>query len=187
MRKLSIVLSCFLFLVFMVIFIHNYIVKLDLFYVMWGAILLPIPISLLVFNDFEKYKSLRLWNISSIILLIVIIIIYYHYPDADSYDSIPEPGPRVIDFILYIVFGITLLLSYLTLISNCSAFSKRQILQYFLLVPAFFLCLFSFDRYRVLEYVSSILLFLIICYNYIEIAYRSIWRMNMQDNGLKTP
>lgn len=177
MRKLSLVLSVLIFLAFVVVFVYNYIVKLDLFYVMWGAILLPIPISLVVYNNFEKYKSLKLWNISSIIILIVISIIYYYYPGANSFDFMPEPGPSLIEFILYFAFGISLLLSYLTLVSNYSVFRKRQIIQYFLLVPAFFLCLYAFDRSRILEYVSSILLFLIICYNYIEIIYRSIRKM----------
>lgn len=174
MRKLSLVLSYLIFLVFTIVFIYNLIVELDLFYIMWGAILLPVPISLLLYNELDKLKSLRLWNMASIIILVVISILYYYYPDADSFDSMPDPGPRLINFILYFVFGVTLLLSYLTLVSNYSAFSKRQIIQYFLIVPAFFFCLYSFDKYRILEYVSSILLFLIICYNYIEIAYRSI-------------
>jgi uncharacterized membrane protein HdeD (DUF308 family) len=174
MRKLNFALSISIYLAFTIIFTYNYIVQFDLFYVMWGAILLPIPISLIISNNSEKPKQLNLWNVLATIFLIVIVIIHYYYPEVDSFDSMPDPGPRFIDFILYFAFGLTILLSYLILLSNYKVFNKRQILQYILHVPAFLLCLYSFGKYQTLEYVSGGLLFLIISYNYIDFAYKTV-------------
>jgi len=143
---------------------------------MWGAILLPVPISLILFPISRETKLLRTINMYCIILLLIIFAVYWYYPSYDTFDVMPDPGPRFIDLLLVFSFVVTVILSFLSVIVNYSMFSKKQIIVYSLMIPVFFLCLISFDKYRTLEYISAVVLFILIGYNYINITYKSIKR-----------
>ena len=173
MKKFSLILSILIFITFVYFFVSNLINQLDLFYVMWGAILLPIPISLTLFPISSETKLLRIINMYSITLLLIVFVVSWYYPSYDTFDVMPDPGPRFIDLVLYASFVITVILSYISVIVNYSIFSKKQIITYAVMIPVFFLCLISFDKYRTLEYISAIALFILISHNYVSITYHN--------------
>ena len=174
MKKVGLVLSLLIFIAFTYFFTSNIIDQFDLFYVMWGAILLPVPISLVIFEKHNEKNTLGIVNFLLIIITLFVFMIWYYYPSVDTFDEMPDPRVRLIDIVGYITLIATTILSYISFLANYSRFTKKQVVTYIIIVPAFFFCYFTFGNSRTFEYVSGILLFLLICYNYFEILYSNI-------------
>ena len=171
MKKNNLLLSVLVFLTFTYFYVSNLIVQLDLFYVMWGYILIPLPVAFILLDETEKNKIFSFALPFGLLLTLFLFLISYYSMHGDTFDTIPDPGPSFLDLSLTFSFIATILLSYIVVIINFTRFNRKHIVSYLIMIPIFAFCYFSFGKYRTLEYISGILLFILIGLNYGSVLY----------------
>lgn len=167
MRKLYFYVSVFIYFIFSFLFVKNILIELDLFYVMWGAILFPLP---LVFTRYD----IRLNKFVLIILLILGGLFLYNYIDTVYIqpglpDPLvdPEPSVTLLEMILPIPFILLIITSYISVIQNYKEYNRNQYLLYGATVVLFIGCWVFFLKNNIIEHIVAVLLYVVITINYI--------------------